>query len=74
MTGWEQEMLDYINTMYFRVTDAGPLHAPVQSLSIRRNEKLQLILQTKAPSNAKSTAIEYMTMSKRSQARSCPSG
>ena len=58
MIGWEQEPFGLINEGHFRVTKPGPLHAPTHSFSIRRNEKLELILETRAPTDAKSTAPE----------------
>jgi hypothetical protein len=47
MPGWEREgALDLINEGRFRVADPGPLRMPVISCSIRRNELLDLILET----------------------------
>ena len=54
--GWEREPFELINEGHFRVTDPGPLHAPIHSLSIGRNEKQELILKTLAPTYAKSSA------------------
>jgi hypothetical protein len=56
LIGWEREPFDLINEGLFRVTNPGPLHAPIHSFSIRRNEKLELILETRAPTDAKSSA------------------
>lgn len=56
MIGWEREPFELINEGQFRVTDPGPLHAPVHSFSIRRNEKLNIILETRAPAEAQSSA------------------
>jgi hypothetical protein len=59
MAPWEYEFaLSFLNDGHFRVTDPGPLHVPVLDFSIRRNEDLQLILETRTASNAKSAAIE----------------
>jgi hypothetical protein len=54
--GWEREPFELINEGHFRVTDPGPLHAPIHSFSIGRNEKQELILKTLAPTDAKSSA------------------
>jgi hypothetical protein len=48
-----------LNKGSFRIADPGPLHAPIHSFSIRRNEKHQLLLETRAPADAKSSAPEY---------------
>ena len=53
---WTEEALDLINSGIFRISDVGPLHAPVSRFTIRRNEDLALILETEAPGNAKSKA------------------
>jgi hypothetical protein len=37
----------------------GPLHTPIQSFSIRRDEKLRLILETEVPPNATSAAVAH---------------
>lgn len=58
MIGWEREPFELINDSLFRVTNPGPLHAPINSFFIRRNEKFDLILETRAPANAKSSAPE----------------
>jgi len=54
--GWEREPFELINEGHFRVTDPGPLHAPIHSFSIGRNEKQDLILKTLAPTDARSSA------------------
>lgn len=53
---WTEEALDLINSGVFRISDVGPLHAPVSRFTIRRNGDLALILQTEAPTTAKSKA------------------
>lgn len=54
---WEREFaLSFINDGHFQVTDAGPLRAPIRDFSLRRNGKLTLILETRCPPDAKSTA------------------
>lgn len=59
MAPWEYEFtLSFINDGHFHVTDPGPLHSPVLDFSIHRDEDLQLILETRAPPDAKSAVIE----------------
>jgi hypothetical protein len=58
LIGWEREPFELINEGHFQVTKPGPLHAPVHSFSIRRNEKLDIILETRGPADAKSSAPE----------------
>jgi hypothetical protein len=58
LIGWEREPFELINEGLFRVTNPGPLRSPIHSFSIRRNEKLHLILETCSPPDAKSTAKE----------------
>jgi hypothetical protein len=59
MAPWEYEFaLSFINDGHFHVTDPGPLHSPVLDFSIRRDEDLELILETRTPADAKSAAIE----------------
>lgn len=56
---WEHEFaLSFINGSHFHVADAGPLRTPINDLSLRRNDKLTLILETRCPPDAKSTAPE----------------
>ncbi len=60
MTGWDHEFaVWFINEGHFRVTDPGPLRAPVLDLSLRRDEALDLILETRVAPDAKSTAPEH---------------
>ncbi len=42
----------------FVVRDAGPLHAPIWKVAVRRDEKLTLVVETEAPRTAVSTAVE----------------
>ena len=59
MTGWDHEFaVPFINDGLFHVTDPGPLRAPILDFSIRRNEKLDLILETRTVPEAKSTGLE----------------
>jgi hypothetical protein len=60
MTGWDHEFaVPFINEGHFHVTDPGPLRAPIIDFSLRRDEALDLILETKTAPDAKSTAPEY---------------
>jgi hypothetical protein len=59
MASWETEPLDKImNHGLFSITLPGPLHAPIQNFSIRRNDKLELVLETHCPADAKSAAVD----------------
>jgi hypothetical protein len=53
-----EECIRILNKGLFEITDPGPLHQPIRSFSIRRDEKLQLILETEAAPNATSAAID----------------
>ena len=53
-----EECLRILNKGLFEITDPGPLHQPVRSFSIRRDDKLQLILETEAAPNATSAVID----------------
>jgi hypothetical protein len=53
MIKWESESLALLNDGQFRITDAGPLHTPIHSFSLRRDDKLRLILETEAAPDAK---------------------
>jgi hypothetical protein len=60
MTGWDHEFaVPFINEGHFHVTDPGPLRAPVLDFSLRRDEALDLILETRTAPHAKSTAPEH---------------
>lgn len=60
MTAWDHEFaVPFINGGHFHVTDPGPLHAPILDLSIRRDEKLDLILETRSAPDARSTAPKH---------------
>jgi hypothetical protein len=57
MTDWEWESFDsFTNDGRFSVTQAGPLHVPIHSVSITRDEQLQLVLETMAAHNAQANA------------------
>ena len=53
-----EECLRILNRGLFEITEPGPLHQPVHSFSIRRDENLHLILETEAAPNATSAAID----------------
>ncbi len=56
---WQHEFaLSFINGGHFQVKDAGPLRAPINDFSIRRDDKLTLIIETRCPPDAKSIAPE----------------
>jgi len=60
MSNWDGESFDgIINHGHFGITDPGPLHVPIRSFSIQRNEKLELVLETHCSEDAKSTLIEH---------------
>jgi hypothetical protein len=59
MTDMSEECLDIINNGHFNIVDPGPLHMPIRGFSLRRNDKLALILETEADSKATSTAVEH---------------
>ncbi|MGH9436329.1 MAG: hypothetical protein ACRD4R_01280 [Candidatus Acidiferrales bacterium] len=55
MCDWEWESFEHlIGAGSFEIENAGPLRAPVRNFSIKRNEKLQLILETRASGTAAS--------------------
>lgn len=60
MSNWDGESFDgIINHGHFGITDPGPLHVPIRSFSIQRNEQLELVLETHCSEDAKSTLIEH---------------
>ena len=59
MVDLSEECLDILNGGHFSVVEPGPLHSPIQCFSIRRDEKLRLILETEVPPNATSVAIDH---------------
>ena len=54
-----EECIAILNDGHFRITDAGPLHQPLRSFSIRRDDKLHIVLETDADLNATSSAVEH---------------
>ncbi len=59
MVDLSEECLNILNGGHFTVVEPGPLHTPVGSFSIRRDEKLRLILETDVPPNAFSAAVVH---------------
>jgi hypothetical protein len=59
MVDLSEECLNVLNGGHFTVVEPGPLHTPIQRFSIRRDDKLCLILETEAPPNATSTAVAH---------------
>src|SRR5208337_4853119 len=56
MLSWKNQCIDLLNEGGFQIIDPGPLHAPINKFTIRRDEHLALILDTEAAAGAKSTA------------------
>jgi hypothetical protein len=57
---WEWETFEeVVNSAACSVTNPGPLRAPIDSLSIRRDEERGLILATTCPGNASSSVKPY---------------
>jgi len=54
-----EECLEILNHGVFEVTDPGPLHTPINSFSLRRDENLKLILETEVPVTARSSAVDH---------------
>jgi hypothetical protein len=59
MVDLSEECLNILNGGHFTVVEPGPLHTPIESFSIRRDEKLRLILETEVPPNAISAAVVH---------------
>src|SRR5437868_4083638 len=58
MKEFGEEALRIVQDGLFEVREAGPLHAPIWKITVRRNEKLALVVETEAPGSAASTAVE----------------
>ena len=56
MLNWKNQSIDLLNEGGFRITEPGPLQAPIHGFKIRRDENLTLWLETEAALDAKSTA------------------
>lgn len=60
MNIWQWECFDKLVTSnVFRVTDAGPLISPIRSFSVKRDDKLQLWLETVVVGAALSAAVQH---------------
>ena len=59
MVDLAEECLRILNEGHFQIVEPGPLHTPIHGFSIRRDEKLTLILETEVQSNATSGAIDH---------------
>ena len=60
MSAWDHEFaVPFINEGHFRVTDPGPLRAPIFGFSLRRNKALRLVLESRTAPQARSTAHQY---------------
>lgn len=60
MSPWEWETFaGLLNNGTFAISDAGPLCVPLRSFTIRRDEKLHIILETKAEQNARSAVPDH---------------
>lgn len=51
--------LGIINSEIYEISQAGPLHEPIHSFTLHRDEKLQITLQTVADRDAISNAVDY---------------
>lgn len=59
MPAWDSNPAErIINDRHFRITDPGPLHAPIQTFSIHRDETLELILEARSGGDSVSTAVD----------------
>ena len=56
MSGWDWDSLDIINYGHLQIVKPGPLRAPIKTFSLRRNDKLELILETRTAEDATSSA------------------
>jgi hypothetical protein len=55
----KNQSIDLLNEGGFSISEPGPLHAPVISFKIWRDERLHLRLETEAALDAKSAAPQY---------------
>ena len=47
MWDWKDQNTEMLNEAGFKVSDPGRLHAPILSFKIRRDEHLQIVLETR---------------------------
>jgi hypothetical protein len=60
MCDWEWESFDsFTNSGVFKFSDPGPLHAPINKFTIKRDADLELILETVSGQDAKSNATSH---------------
>lgn len=60
MSPWEWESFaSLLNNGTFVIDDVGPLRAPLRSFTIKRDERLHIILETKAEQNARSSVSDH---------------
>jgi hypothetical protein len=60
MSDWDWELFEeIINDGLFKITKLGPLHSPVTTFSVRRDDQLRLILETETAQRAMSGAPTY---------------
>ena len=60
MSAWDWEPFDdTFNRGLFKITRPGPLRAPITKFSLRRDDQLELILETETAGSATSTAVNY---------------
>lgn len=55
----KEECLGILNKGRFTITDPGPLHQPIRGFSIRRDDKLRLVVEIDAHPSASSTAVDH---------------
>ena len=58
MPGWENEALSAFNDWHFKFVDAGPLYNPITNFQVSRSDKLDILLKTTTPPDARSSAVE----------------
>ena len=58
MWDWKDQNTEMLNEAGFKVSDPGPLHAPILSFKIRRDQHLQIVLETETALDAKSIAVK----------------
>jgi hypothetical protein len=55
---WKNQAIEILNERGFSVTEPGPLHRPIRSFKVRRDERFALFIDTEAEKGATSTAQE----------------
>jgi hypothetical protein len=53
---WKDQNIEMLNEAGFKLSDPGPLHAPILGFKIRRDEHLEIVLETETALDAKSIA------------------